>query len=77
MEREFLEVKDIKPWVWMRYIDEIFFIWTEVENKLESFLRRLNTFHPNLKFTHEKSKTSINFLDVAARINGDKFERDL
>ena len=58
------------------YVD-VFFIWTEGENKLESFLQRLNTFHPNLKFTHEKSKTSINFLDVVVRINGDKFETDL
>ena len=58
------------------YVD-VFFIWTEGENKLESFLQRLNTSHPNLKFTHEKSKTSINFLDVVVRINGDKFETDL
>ena len=77
VEREFLEAEDIKPWVWLRYIDDIFFIWTEGENKLESFLQRLNTFHPNLKFTHEKSKTSINFLDFVVRINGDKFETDL
>ena len=61
VEREFLEAEDTKPWVWLRYIDDIFFIWAEGENKLESFLQPLNTFHPNLKFTHEKSKTSINF----------------
>ena len=61
VEREFLEAEDTKPWVWLRYIDDIFFIWAEGENKLESFLQHLNTFHPNLKFTHEKSKTSINF----------------
>ena len=60
VEREFLEADDIKPWVWLRHIDDIFFIWTEGANKLESFLQRFNTFHPNLKFTHEKSKTSIN-----------------
>ena len=63
VEREFLEAEDIKPWVCLRYIDDIFFIWTEGENKLESFLQRLNTVHRNLKFTHEKSKTSIHFLD--------------
>ena len=76
VEREFLEEEDIKPRVWLTYIDDIFFIWTESESKLESFLQRLNTFHPNLKFTHEKSKTSINFLDVAVRIKRDKFETD-
>ena len=70
------EAEDIKPCLWWRYIDDIFLIWTEGENKPESFLR-FNTFHPNLKFTHEKSKTSVNFLDVVVRINGDKFETDL
>ena len=77
VEREFLELEDIKPWVWLRYIDDIFFIWTESENKLESFLQRLNTFHLNLKFTHKKSETSDNFLDVVVRINAGKFETDL
>ena len=77
VEREFLEAEDTKLWVWLRYIDQIFFIWTEGENKLGSFLQCLNTSHPNLKFTHKKSKTSIIFLDVMVRINGDKFETDL
>ena len=77
VEREFLEVEDIKPCVWLRYIDYAFFIWTEGETKLERFSQRLNTFHPNLKLTHEKSKASIKFLDVAFRINGDKFGTDL
>ena len=77
-EREFLEAEDIEPWVWLRYyIDNISFIWTERENKLESFSQCLNTFHPNLKFTHKKSKTLINFLDVTVKINSDKFETDL
>ena len=77
VEREFLVAENIKPWVWLRYIDDIFFIWTKSENKLESFLQRLTTFHPNLKIAHEKSKTSVHFLDVVARINGNKFETNL
>ena len=77
VDREFLRAEDIKPWVWLRYIDHIFFIWTEGENKPESFLQRLNTFNQNLKLTHKKSKTSVNFLHVVVRINGDKFQTDL
>ena len=61
----------------MRYIDDIFFIWTESEDELEHFLQRLNAFHPNLKFTHEKSKVSINFLDVTVSIKGEEFGTDL
>ena len=60
----------------MRYIDEIFFIRTESEDEPEDFLQCLNAFHPNLKFTHEKSKVSINFLDVTVSINSEEFELD-
>ena len=61
----------------IRYIDDYFLIWTESEDELEGFLQRLNAFHPNLKFTHEKSKVSITFLDVTVIINGEEFETDL
>ena len=61
----------------LRYIDDIFFIWTEGEDKLEGFLNRLNNFHPNLKFTHEKSKFSVNFLDLRVSTADNKLETDL
>ena len=54
-----------------------FFIQTENEDELDGFLQCLNAFHPNLKFTHDKSKVSINFLDVTVSINGEEFEIDL
>ena len=60
----------------MKYID-IFFIWTESEDELERFLQRLNAFHPNLKFTHDKSEVSINISDVTVSISGEVFETDL
>ena len=68
IENEFLDSEIVKPWLWLRHIDDIFFIWTEGEDKLEGFLNRLSNFHPNLKFTHQKSKFSVNFLDVSVSI---------
>ena len=61
-----LEAQAVKPLVWLRYTDGIFFIWNESEEKLEEFLEDLNNFHLNLKFASEKSvkKESVNFLDV-------------
>ena len=47
------------------------------EDHLEGSLQRPNAFHPNLKFTHDKSKVFINLLDITVRINGEKFETDL
>ena len=51
METEFLEKQRMKPWVWLRYIDNIFFVWTHGKNRLDEFLENLNSFYPNLKFT--------------------------
>ena len=48
MENQFLKNEQIQPWIWFRYIDDIFFIWTASENELDAFLDRLNNFHPNL-----------------------------
>ena len=64
VEIDFLETQTVKPLVWLRYNDDIIFIWNETEEKLEEFLEKLNNFHPNLKFATEKSKKSVNFLDV-------------
>ena len=77
VESAFLESENTKPRVKMRDIDDIFFMWTESEDEVEGFLQPLNVFHHNLKFTHVKSKVSINFLDVTASINGEEFETDL
>ena len=34
-------------------------------------MERLNSFHPNLKYTHEWSRESLNFLDVTVKIGKD------
>ena len=53
------------------------FIWIEGEDKLEGFLNPLNNFHPNVNFTPEKSKSSVNFWDVSVNIVDNKLETDL
>ena len=77
IENDILDSELVNPWLWLRYIDDIFFIWKKGEDKLEGFLNRLNNFHPNLKFTHEKSKSSGNFLNVSVSIGDNKLETDL
>ena len=43
-----------KPWIWYRYIDDIFFIWIHSEDKLSSFVEYINSHHQTIKFTREK-----------------------
>ena len=38
-ETDFLESQKLKPMVWFRYIDDIFFIWTHGELELQRFLQ--------------------------------------
>ena len=42
--------------VWFRYIDDILFIWTHGEEKLEEFTADFNAFNPNIQFTYEQVK---------------------
>ena len=40
IEMEFLKTKDVKPCLWKRFIDNVFFIWTDKNNTLK--IRTLN-----------------------------------
>ena len=68
VETKFLSQQEIKPLVWLRYIDDIFFVWLKGEDKLLQFMEKLNEFHPSLKFTYEYSRTKVNFLDVVVDV---------
>ena len=73
MKNKFLKNEQIQPWIWLRYTDDIFFIWTVSEIELDESLERLNNFHPYLKFTDKRSREGINFLDVTVRANHGEF----
>ena len=64
IETEFLKSQELKSFLWLRYINDIFFIWTHGEEKLTQFLNELNDFHSNLKFTYETSSCTAFFLDL-------------
>ena len=38
-EQDFLQTQDHQPFLWLRYIDNIFFIWTHGEKKLQKPFR--------------------------------------
>ena len=64
LEEEILREVGLKPYLWWRYIDDIFFIWKHGEEKLRGFIDVINKKHPTTKFTTEWSKTQIHFLDI-------------
>ena len=57
--------------IYLRFIDDIFFIWTDSKTDIEKFLNELNTKHPSIKFEYEISKERIPFLDTKIYIKND------
>jgi hypothetical protein len=42
LEEEFLNSCALRPWVWWRFLDDVFMIWLHGEKELNDFLARLN-----------------------------------
>ena len=76
-EEDALTGATLKPWLWWRYIDDIFLIWEHGEESLLEFIDYLNNLHPTLKFTYKYSRESIEFLDVLVMREGAGIKTDL
>ena len=54
----------------LRYIDDIFMIWTGTKEQIHTFINELNNKHPSIKFGDYKiSDTEVNFLDTKVYID--------
>ena len=52
--------------LWVRFIDDIFLIWKSDQDSLINFINYLNSVASSIKFTHEISAHSVNFLNTTA-----------
>ena len=59
----------LQPLAWYRYIDDVFCLWQHGEEELEKFNTHLNSVHETIKFTVEKSRTSVSFLDTEVHLD--------
>ena len=60
-----------QPYLWLRFIDDIFMIWTHSLDSYHDFITHLNSCHKSIKFTAEMSSKHVNFLDTTVILNGD------
>ncbi|XP_074981174.1 uncharacterized protein LOC142070971 [Caretta caretta] len=69
LEQRFLSSRPLKPLLYLRYIDDIFIIWTHGKEALEEFHHGFNNFHPTTNLSLVQSTQEIHFLDTTVLIN--------
>ncbi|CAM4618796.1 unnamed protein product [Lepidochelys olivacea] len=69
LEQRFLSSRPLKPLLYLRYIDDIFIIWTHGKEALEEFHHDFNNFHPTINLSLVQSTQEIHFLDTTVLIN--------
>jgi hypothetical protein len=69
LEKKLLSGYPLKPTIFLRFIDDIFMIWTHGEDSLLNFVEYLNHAHHSIKFTMEYSTTEVTFLDTRVSHN--------
>ena len=77
VETEFILSQYLQPFISLCYTDDIFFIWTHIDEKLIQFLNELNNIHPNLSFIYETSENNVNFLDLNVSLRDVAIHTDL
>ena len=69
LENKIFSGTNVQPLLWLRYLDDIFCIWTHGSY--------LNSCHPIIKFIMDYSDTTNNFLDVSVTKNSIKLSTNL
>ena len=54
----------LKPDVYLRFLDDIFIVWSHSEEEFWQFFNTLNSHHPTIKLKATIHKESVDFLDV-------------
>ena len=68
-----LNTAQLKPDLWLRYVDDTFILWSHNEN-VEALLTHMNSIRPSIQFTMEKeSNGQLPFLDVLVERQDDGF----
>ena len=64
LEEKVVYTYHLKPFIWKRFIDDIFFVWTYRRTELDLLVDHLNKCHHSIKFTLESSTKHVHFLDI-------------
>ena len=67
-ERQHVYTYHLQPFLWLRYVDDVFCLWNHGDAALQLFVDHLNSREGRIKFTCHSSTTSVEFLDTTVHI---------
>ena len=76
-EKRAIESFPVKPLLFLRFIDDIFVLWSGSEASLQQFFVHFNSMHDQIKFSCNYSSTSVNFLDVTVSLKSGRLVTEL
>ena len=74
MINDYFRKTGLKPVIWFRYIDDIFFIWTHGKDSFEQFIKFAQGYSASknmkscIKYEVHHSTEQVNFLDVTVKL---------
>ena len=78
LEKRMLNDAAYTIYLWWRFLDDIFTIWTHGMEALNEFFEYINTYHPYIKFTMKiMEDNKLDFLDALLEKVGRKIKTDL
>ena len=77
LEKQLLMSVTMRPFSWLRFIDDIDMKWLHGRDNLDTFLQEANSFHSTIRFTAEVSNDKHVFLDTQSRLDEDRICTDL
>ena len=77
LEKQLLMSVTIRPFSWLRFVDDTDMKWLHGRDKLDTFLQEANSYHSTLRFTAEVSNDKLVFLDTQSRLDEDRICTDL
>ena len=77
LEKQLLMSVTMRPFSWLRFIDDIDMKWLHGRDNLDTFLQEANSFHSTIQFTAEVSNDKHVFLDTQSRLDENRISTDL
>ena len=76
LEENILQNTHNKPLIYLKYIDDIFLLWTHGKELLK-FHKDFNLEDPDIHITMNHSAEEVNFLDTTIRLKNNTFQTSL